>query len=324
MKVNTALAFIAAGVSLWLLTASRAGSLAFRIGQGAAVVSGLLGLLNLAEYVLGVDLGIDQLLFEDVETAPVPPGRMSAGTALTFVLTGPALLLLSRQDRRRDYFAQLLSLVAVLPPLFSATGYLYSLESLYMTGQYGSMALHTALGLLVLCTGVLLARPDSGLMAVVASEGPAGLLARRMVPAVVGVPALLGWLLLTGYRAGYLDVALALALFALVSALVFALVVWSSTWALQSLDVRRREGEAALARLAAIVESSSDAIIGKTWMALSRPGTLPRSDSMASRLTRQGASRCPSSSPLSARMSCQRPSQESRREVPSNTTRLCG
>ena len=86
MQYNTALGFLACGAGL--LFAIRA------INIGAMVCGALaaaIGILTLGEYVLVLDLGIDQLLMKhyiDVETSH--PGRMAPNTALCFSLAGAA------------------------------------------------------------------------------------------------------------------------------------------------------------------------------------------------------------------------------------------
>ena len=42
--------------------------------------------------------------------------------------------------------------------------------------------------------GILCARPDRGVMAVVSSPDAGGVLARRLLPAVIVIPAVVGWL----------------------------------------------------------------------------------------------------------------------------------
>jgi methyl-accepting chemotaxis protein len=96
MKANTALGFLLAGAALWLQSPE---SPQRRVRLGAQVCAGLvalLGVLTLAEYGSGWDLGIDQLLFREVAGGPLPvaAGRMSPATALSFVLVAAALLLL--------------------------------------------------------------------------------------------------------------------------------------------------------------------------------------------------------------------------------------
>ncbi|MEK6601655.1 MAG: hypothetical protein AABZ09_07215, partial [Candidatus Binatota bacterium] len=59
MKANTALAFVLAGMSLWLLWTEQADQRLRRIAQACAVIVGLIGLLTLSEYLIGS--GVRQL-----------------------------------------------------------------------------------------------------------------------------------------------------------------------------------------------------------------------------------------------------------------------
>ena len=101
MKANTALAFILAGVSLWILQRKETSQRTRRVGQACAAFVAMAGMLTLSEYVLDLDLGLDQLLFKEssgaVRTSHL--GRMSPVTALNFGLVGCALLLLETNRR---------------------------------------------------------------------------------------------------------------------------------------------------------------------------------------------------------------------------------
>lgn len=93
MKVNTAVCFILAGLSLWLaIRGNPRHQLPARVmAMGVTVLGGL----NLAEYLLRLDLGIDQFLIRDLPNAlqTSHPGRMAPVTALSFILIGVALLI---------------------------------------------------------------------------------------------------------------------------------------------------------------------------------------------------------------------------------------
>jgi hypothetical protein len=78
-------------------------------------------------------------------------------------------------------------------------------QSLYSAPLYASIALHTALGLILASLASLFARPSEGIMGVITSATPAGDLVRRLMPAIVVIPVLLGWITLEGQRARYYD-----------------------------------------------------------------------------------------------------------------------
>jgi hypothetical protein len=77
------------------------------------------------------------------------------------------------------------------------------------------MALHTAAAFLLLSVGLLAARPDKGVMALLTAEGHGGAVARRLLPAAILVPAVLGLIRLHGERMGFFGTEAGLALFAL-------------------------------------------------------------------------------------------------------------
>jgi len=149
--------------------------------------------LYLTEHLFGWDLGINQLLYlEPAADAffSVRPGLIAPITAMDFLLLGLALLLLdsSLSWRSRRYFpAQYL---AVLTATFSIGGILdFVLGS---PVSYTRIALQTAVTLLLLSLGVLCARSERGLGALLASSTAGGALTRRLLPAAIIVPALIG------------------------------------------------------------------------------------------------------------------------------------
>jgi uncharacterized membrane protein YwaF len=156
---------------------------------------GVLGFLTLGQYVLGWELGIDQLLFTEppADAGTAFPGRMGPNTALTFLLLGGALLSLSVETEKGYRIGQGLALAAWLIPLLAFMGYAYSSVSLYGIASMTQMALHTSPALLLLSAACLLARPDRSVMQTFTSQTVGSVMARRLLPAAVGIPAVIGW-----------------------------------------------------------------------------------------------------------------------------------
>ena len=273
MNPTTALAFILAGGSLLLLQAPDKPLKLRRIAQALAFVVAVVGLLKLVEILFGWNLlGIDQLLFrQELESEAAVtgvPNRMAPNTALNFLLVGCALLLVDRQTRRSYWLAQFLILVAAMASLLAIIGYVYGVTSFYGVSSYIPMALHTALTFIVLLVGFLCVRPDRGLIVIVASDRLGGVVVRRLLPAAILVPAVLGWLRLKGQQAGLYDSEFGVALMSVSSMAIFAvLVVWSARL-LDRSDVERERAEEELRkseeRNRAVVETASDAIIVMT------------------------------------------------------------
>lgn len=247
MKVNTALAFIAAGVSLWL--AHAVPTLRRRwVGAMLAAAIVAIGALSLAEYVWTVDLGIDQLLFLD-DPGVTAPGRMAPATAVSFMLVGLALLALSSGRERLRSLVPWLATPANLIAMLAIVGYALGVSALYGIGPYTSMAVHTALAFLVLSLGLLAAAPDAAFVRVVVSDTAGGFVARRLLAAIP--PGILALALVTraGQWAGWYGPQFDAALM-VVLAMVFvaAMVLWHAG-VLYRVDTDRLRAESELRAL---------------------------------------------------------------------------
>lgn len=178
--------------------------------------------LTLFEYVAGHSIGIDQVLFRDDISATGTPGRMGPNTALCIAFLAIALLVL---DSRPD-IAQPLALTSAGIGMIAAIGYAYSVKTFYGIASYTQMAIHTAVGLVVLGLGIVSVDTGSGLARVVTSSGPGGTLTRAMLPAALLIPPLFGWFRLLGQHAGWYGTEFGVALFAMLNVVVFAVLIW--------------------------------------------------------------------------------------------------
>jgi PAS domain S-box-containing protein len=249
MKINTALCFIVAGLSLGL---RRSEPSPVEVGtawlnRAATVCAALVvavGLLSLSEYLFGWNLGLDELVLRD-DYQPVytfSPGRMSLITAVNFLIMGLALLLPRR--RSMGILAQALTLIATWISLLTLVGYLYDAPEFFVFNFSTSMALHTVLCFLVLCLGVMCAWPDQGFMVPLTNESVGGVLARRLLPAAVLVPIGLGWAVFLGVRANLLSPPrLGIALVAVTSVAVLTLLIWLNARVLDANDIKRKAAE---------------------------------------------------------------------------------
>ncbi len=242
MNPTTALAVVLLGGAVWLQSARPAVLPVSRVPQLCAGLAALVGLVRLAGYVFGFDPGIDRLLFaEYVATTAGPPSRLAPHSALSLLLLGVALLLEPRATRRARVAVQVLALASSVTALVSLTGHAYATELLS-----GVMALNTAIAFLLVAAGVLWSHPEGGVAAVFASPTAGGMLVRRLVPAIILIPLLLGWLLLAGQRPGLFDTAGGAALFVVCIIVVLASFVAWSARSLDRADAERVAAEQAL------------------------------------------------------------------------------
>jgi len=265
MKANSAFCFICAGFSLWLLNLKPATELKARLAQACALAVTIVGLLTLAEYLSGRDLGIDQLFIREHQAKARAPilFRMGVETALCFVFLGIALVILDVETSRGRWPSQHLVLASACVTLLGFVGNFYGVAGGYGIVSRGSVAFHTLIAFFLLCLGILLARPDRGIMANLSSDSIGGALTRRLLPAAFLLPVLVGWLSLSGEQAGLYGSAASSALFATSLLVVFGGLVSWTAHTLNRIELERWRTVESNLQLAAIVESSDDAIVSK-------------------------------------------------------------
>jgi PAS domain S-box-containing protein len=153
MQYNTALGFMICGAALL--------SAALDLRRPTALLGGLaaaIGLATFGEYLFRADLGIDDLLVETyVFTGVSNPGRMAPNSALALALIGMALLVLSRPSaaRRGHLYPALLGSIVIALGTAALVGYAAGVPGAYGWGHFNRMAIHTALGFILLGGGVV-------------------------------------------------------------------------------------------------------------------------------------------------------------------------
>jgi signal transduction histidine kinase len=184
MNPATAICFILAGTTLWLLRTEPVSRRARRIALALVMAIALIAIVRLAGYILATDVGIDQVLFPDrlADAIAGRPNRMAPNTALSFLTMSAALLLLDVQTRRGLRPAQILALLTGLVALQALIGYAYGAVLLIGSASFIPMAFNTAAAFLLLAVGVVGARPGRGWLAL-----PAGWSLRRRVNIGFGI-----------------------------------------------------------------------------------------------------------------------------------------
>lgn len=248
MKPNAALSFILAGSGLMLLRHESPVLWKRLLAQIVSVAVIVISVATLIEYIANVDLRIDQWAFHEPLGAvgTSSPGRMSPSSAINFIFIGAALLFL---DFRRHYqVVQFLVVLAALFSLLNLAGYLYDAGFYYRLTPYTKMAVHSALTFIALCIGVLCARSSQGLIKVVLGDNLGGVVARRLLPAAVLAPLMLGWFRLTGELRGLFDTKFGIIFMVVGSSLIFILLIWWCANLLYRTDERWHRAEEALRR----------------------------------------------------------------------------
>jgi PAS domain S-box-containing protein len=237
MMPSMAIALILMGVALWRLPSSGPAGL---VAGGCSVGVVAIGTVTLLQYAIA----------RAAVPAPSHPERMGPVTAVALVLLGLALLGLPH--RRWLPAAQWAAVAGGYLGVLNFVGYAHRLQGLEHLNSpasaYTDMGVHTAAGLVLAGAGVLAARAQGGMMAIVLSDGAGGMMSRRLLPAALGLPLVLGWLRLVGEGAGLWGSGQGWAALALATLTLFVVIVWRSARALHQTDVERQRAQRALRR----------------------------------------------------------------------------
>ncbi|MEG5159269.1 PAS domain S-box protein [Microcoleus sp. AT3-A2] len=250
MKANTAICFLLAGVSLRLLQYQRTQP-HNRIAQGMAGFIIIMGLLTLSEYIFGWKLGIDQWLFRDFVSSATPyPGRMGVNTALNFVLMGLALLLLGQNSQRDTWLAQIFSSVAALISLLALFGHLFNVDILeHLITITTTQPVNVIATFFILYGGILLLRPNEGLMQVVSSRLVGGVMVRWLLPWATTFPVTLNWFTLQGQNLGWYNANFGYTLRSTVMVVTFSILILGTARFLNQIDYKRQQAEKEIKKL---------------------------------------------------------------------------
>ncbi|MFI4980226.1 MAG: hypothetical protein ACHQIO_07750, partial [Nevskiales bacterium] len=244
MNPLTAVGFALGCAALWCLkdgprTGSRR-SLATLLG--ALVL--LIGLTRLSDVFLGTALCPDDVLFRSqLDTGQAFPSRISPNAAMCFCLFGVALLALDRNYWPRFLHPQLLALPMLAMVWAAIVGYSYNTSGFYQYRQYIPMALHTALCFMLLAVALILSRPAEGFMGWIPRGSIGARSFRRLLPACVLVPLVLGAAQLVGAATGKVNPEAAVSLASVATTLVMAVLAFFTAWSLNRIDAQRRQAD---------------------------------------------------------------------------------
>ncbi len=275
MQPNTAFGLLLCAIAA-LLTSSDPRPRRQRVAGILAVAVSVLGLLTLAEYTFGWDLGIDHILIASSTPGRIFTGRPSPQTAANFVVLGLSLLVFNWRFLPIR-FGQVCALTVSANASMALTGYIFSTRQFYGFPEIAAdigMAVHTGASFIVLSAALLSCRPDEGIMSLLTSHTRSSEMARRILAIAVLGPPLIGTMTLIGVKAGWYDVHVQVSLFVVVLVTLLLRTTWKAARQSEAEELRTRsaleESHAANEKLEkvsyerrmfeALIENSSDFI----------------------------------------------------------------
>ena len=170
----------------------------------------------------------------------------SASPACTcFTLLGLSLVLLASRLRHRRIAIPMALFVFALGML-SLTGYWYGAEAIYGVPQVTAISAQAAGLFVLLAVGVLCAFSELEPARTLFADDSAGAIARRLLPFLLGVPLLLGWLHLEGARRHWYSTEFGTAIRTWFEVAILGALTW---WAVSAIRRRDAQRDAALAAL---------------------------------------------------------------------------
>jgi PAS domain S-box-containing protein len=262
VEPNTAIGFLLTGISLWLLTDRNTSASRRHVAKACAGVVAFLGMLTVSEHFFTVDLMVNHLFVKEAASAVGSSflNRMAPNAAFNFTLLGLAFVCVDLFDNKLTY---LLTVVVSMVTALALFGYMYG--GPVAIPQYTQMALPTAVCFALLSAGTFVARPENTAFSTLTSKGMGGLMARRLLPAAIGLPLILGWLKIVGEQYGLYDTVFGAALLVLIMMVSLSVLVAFTARNLNKIEAERIEAENVLLetqrRTRLIIDRANDAFI---------------------------------------------------------------
>lgn len=247
MSFITATCMVLSAIELALLQISPSNLHRFIVLQAPAILVAIVGLLTIVLYFIAITTGQEPLLAEipvlHLFWAPVT--RIALLTAILFLLTGCALVLLTIGSLRAANIAHALMLPGAMVSYLVPVSYFFGVQAMH--GWLGvPVALNTGIAFCAISVAIFCVRPDTWLMSVLTGDHAGGVMARRLLPALLMIPLLIGWLHLSLERAGALVAEVNMALAAVAFTFSLLCLVWLTAASLNRADSKRQLVEGAL------------------------------------------------------------------------------
>lgn len=174
-----------------------------------------------------------------------PEKRMALLTSCNFLLSGCILFLLSSEREKTSGIAHLLIVPVLLISYFTIVRYILDSNSRTVLSNI-SVSLNTSIAFCAISAAVLLMRPNTWLLRIFTSGNTGGIIARNLLPGLVILPVIIGWLRINGERAGLFKSDEGVVLVAITYTVCFLALVWITARSVNNIDNKRKDTEEAL------------------------------------------------------------------------------
>ncbi|HMO84287.1 MAG TPA: ATP-binding protein [Lacipirellulaceae bacterium] len=238
---NTAVLVATSGAAVLLL---QTGFKRTALVLGALVV--VAAAANLLQYVVGADLGFNQLLLFGRrwgQGSTVSPGRFGLPASISLILIGLSIVLLSIPAAAARRFVPKMALAVALLMMFSLFGYLFGARNFFAIPWLSAIALPTSTMLMALALSLIVSVPEHQPMLLLSEDSSAGAMARTVLPILIVIIPSVSWFRGKGYQLELFDMGTGLALSSASLVLAVVVIMWIALLALRRREQREREAD---------------------------------------------------------------------------------
>jgi PAS domain S-box-containing protein len=200
-----------------------------------------ISIISLCNYFYLFSLESEPIIFQNnfLNFLLLPEKRMAFLTACSFMLIGSILLLLQMKKEKGPGLAHLLIIPLFLINYFIIISYILKVyTATEITGTFAS--LYTAIVFWGLMTAILFMFPDTWLLKRLTSRDIAGIISRKLLPPLIILPLVIGWLRIYGERIAMFKSEEGVIIVAVAYAASFLIITWFVTRSIEKIDYRRR------------------------------------------------------------------------------------
>jgi PAS domain S-box-containing protein len=258
-KFYTAILFIMAGVSLYLLNCEE-DSKKLAITRVLSIIIIIWSALTFLEYVSGLNI-IFPNLYPSI-TSTVAKSRILS--SINFVIIGMALLMSSYKYKIR--LIQIIACIYGFIALLGLSAYFYGRSDNYVLDLIVQMAMLSSLIHICFSLGILCLFPDKEYTGRVTAQNNGGYMARRLLPINLGAVFVIGILITIGNQYSFYSDEFSLVL-TIVTTMAFltGIIIWNAKM-LNKLDSERQESKEELFKIQKFYEEIVEGINEGIWV----------------------------------------------------------
>jgi PAS domain S-box-containing protein len=247
MKPGTALCFAISALTLVILEVNLPAFIRKTLSFSFAFFVCGVSLISLYVYLCSVNTALNTPLIHLSSLSFIlsPIWEMSFLTACNFLFIGCLLFLLTSNNIKASNISHIVTIPVFLISYFIIVSYILGVYSINEFSRV-SGSLGTGVAFCGLVAAVLFMRPDTWLIKLLYSRDTAGIISRKLLPPLIILPIIIGWLRIYGERTRMYRSEEGVILVAVAYTTCFLILIWLTARSIERIDRKRHAIEDAL------------------------------------------------------------------------------